>query len=87
MSEIKSIYRTILVLARCGAVVVLAYSAIEFLVASGAKNEYERKLERSKKRIAYALLALAALYLLPAVVQMGLNIGKSVQWNPDPSSW
>lgn len=87
MAEIKSIYRTVLVLARCGSAVVLAYGAIEFLVASGAKQQYEQKLEKAKMRIVYALIALAALYLLPAVVQMGLNIGRSLRWNPDPASW
>lgn len=87
MAEIRGVFNTILVIGRVCSVVVLAFGGIEFMIANGAKNQYEQKLEKAKTRIIYALIALAALYLLPAMVRMGIDIGKAYRWNPDPSTW
>lgn len=61
------------------AVVGLAVSALELLIADMMS---EMELQKMKRRIAVTAIAIAAIYLLPTVVKMGLSIGQALQWNP-----
>lgn len=87
MGEIRTVYTTMLNVARVCAAVSVAFGGLKLLLANGEKNAYEQKIEKAKYQIFYSILALAALYMIPAAVQWGVDIGKTVRWNPDPSTW
>lgn len=85
MREVKNVYKTCLTIARVLAVVSVAGAGVKLLFANGEKQAYERTLESAKKQMIISVGALIALYLLPAFIEMGAEIGKGIEYHPPTS--
>lgn len=82
MGEVKSVYRTCLTIARVLAVVSVAGAGLKILFANGEKQAYERTIESAKRQMFISVGALIALYLIPAFIEMGADIGRGIEYHP-----
>lgn len=79
-SKFRQAYDVICSVATVLAALGLAASALEILAGSMISDS---ELSKLKKRVFYIIIALAAIYLLPNAIAMGMSIGKAHQWTPN----
>lgn len=76
LEKISEVYGIFLVVATPVGACGIAVSGLKLFTGS------EKDAEKAKKQIAWIAMTVAALYLLPAVISLGIDIGKRYGWNP-----
>lgn len=63
-------------------VISLPLGAISIATAAFKMLGDEKTMEAGKKQILITVLTVAALYILPSVIKMGVDLGYQYRWNP-----
>lgn len=80
---IEEVYETAKIISIPLAAVSFATAAMKMLgLGIWSAKQGDREMDSGKRQLIFTVLAVAALWLLPSVISLGVNLGKGHEWDP-----